>query len=1173
MKKRLLAVVLSLAMVLSFLPFSVAAADTDYSSGLNDTASYAMKVPAVGNYAVGGNTHSTSNSAAVSVREENGEKFWVYDSSVFQETNIRTFTRGSKLTYNTTVGVPFDMSNMKYLAMRIKINDLNPAGVYQNSRFQVGIGAGTGSAWKEFLRIDKSSTNDSPNLFFSLEDYSLLPVHSDAGTNNHFGIETVGSIDGYLLLPLSHDTTGTLTAEYLANYYRTIAIDFLDYESSGNRQKYSNWDNKEFLLGDCFFVEDANAFAAARTPEGAEKYAVEGGYYALRAGAFRSYQYYANLYENAGAYGQKDMFLAKSIVDPTAMVTDNNDVYRGIHMTTLSDGSRALAFIPNVDESGATMPREINRFYLYVHDTYENSLNANAGQRNRPDKRIAGCPIDLTDVNALAIRLAVKNPNANSLRIQTIFYNVGAQPAKDSVAQFVDVKTGAVTEYAYDGNAFPITATEFDGYVIIPLDTLNKTPEQFKSSKGSWDRIQFNLLSGYDATETYLGDVFFVEDTETFLNARTGCGINGHTKGEAVKENVVESTLNSAGSYNEVVRCTVCGEILSSKTVTTKQLTGAKAEIDGYYYATLEEAIAAAEAGDTIYLKGDIEVTDVAYKISKDLTLNLNGYTLSGVATTATTNYLINVNAGVTFKIEGEGTISFRATTPDTEWGEGYVSAFPGYANNTINVSGTLIVEDATIENWTAKGGASYVICTYANSSLVINSGTIAQRGGDIAIRVFISSANAPANVTINGGTISGNRAIWVQLASDNAAVAPIVNVDINGGVLESTDETYYYAFYSYSYGNSFANVNVDISGGDFKGWVAFGGGYKGDIETVVISGGTYDSGVIRWNADGSYTLFDGMLADGLNAKWDGEKYVIVDHICEYVANVVAPTADQTGYTEYKCSCGDSYIADITAPTSGKVSGVAAAQVNKDGILEIKWTALNNVNKYIAYVYNANGERVKTAQTTATSIKFGGMAVGEYTVQVIAKVGDKWLDAAKADTVSAAIVAPSATPAAGEITKDSITITWDAINNATKYYVKVVGPNYTRVFTATGTSLEVSGLAVATEYTFSISAKLSTGKYTDYSAPVAIATNDYFDVVLSAEKQNDGTLKLSWTPENTSAVWVKYVDAQDTVTQKAVVKGASSVSVKDVAGDYYVIARMSVDGVNRYVTSNVVTVD
>ena len=153
-----------------------------------------------------------------------------------------------------------------------------------------------------------------------------------------------------------------------------------------------------------------------------------------------------------------------------------------------------------------------------------------------------------------------------------------------------------------------------------------------------------------------------------------------------------------------------------------------------------------------------------------------------------------------------------------------------------------MIIENATIENKTGKGGASYVIDNYAGANLTINEGAVlTQSGGDIAIRMF-NGGNGAINVTINGGTISGYRAVWIQLASNNSAMAPIMNLTVTGGTLTSTEQTYNQAVYSYSYGNDMKNVLINVSGGTFNGDIALTGGTnKTNLETLNISGGIFN--------------------------------------------------------------------------------------------------------------------------------------------------------------------------------------------------------------------------------------------------------------------------------------------------------------------------------------------
>ena len=99
-----------------------------------------------------------------------------------------------------------------------------------------------------------------------------------------------------------------------------------------------------------------------------------------------------------------------------------------------------------------------------------------------------------------------------------------------------------------------------------------------------------------------------------------------HTPGDEKIENEKEATLNSKGSYDKVVRCTVCGNEISRNTVYTAALTGAVADIDGFKYATLEEAIAeAAKTGATVNLRTNFKNAAAIVIESGTVTINFNG--------------------------------------------------------------------------------------------------------------------------------------------------------------------------------------------------------------------------------------------------------------------------------------------------------------------------------------------------------------------------------------------------------------------------------------------------------------------------------------------------------------------------------------------------------------------
>ena len=277
--------------------------------------------------------------------------------------------------------------------------------------------------------------------------------------------------------------------------------------------------------------------------------------------------------------------------------------------------------------------------------------------------------------------------------------------------------------------------------------------------------------------------------------------------------------------------------------------------------ADINAAIANAEKEANIYLTADVALTDANITIpkGKDVTINLNGKTISAVATSANASNLFHVKGGAALTIAGDGVVSYRATKPDTDWGEGSTNAYPGYANNTIRNEGKLVIDGATVENWTERGGASYVIDCYSGSSLTVEAGVIAQRGDDVAIRTF---ANGAVNVTINNGEILGCRAIWVHLPSNNANVAPTVNVTINGGTLTSTRaNSAQPVIYVYTYGNSLANTKLVINDGTFLGsYIGLDGGVRNGTASVIdINGGNFEQPVWR------YTDFDTILVYDAN--------------------------------------------------------------------------------------------------------------------------------------------------------------------------------------------------------------------------------------------------------------------------------------------------------------------
>ena len=230
----------------------------------------------------------------------------------------------------------------------------------------------------------------------------------------------------------------------------------------------------------------------------------------------------------------------------------------------------------------------------------------------------------------------------------------------------------------------------------------------------------------------------------------------------------------------------VTGKNLTGETVTLPVVganyTGSignatEAKVGDDYYATLAIALSKAESGDTITLLADVDVTG-SITISDELTIDLNGHTLTGTDTATGSFGLINIQPGAELTIndsseDGSGAITLVATN-NREWN--------AYSSVISNQRGKLTVNGGTIEH---LGGTDMA---YGIDNLTNGTGTYAEtivNGGTVkstyrAIRQFLNGTEAQNILTVNGGTIEGaNKSIWMQDPSTNA----------NSGTLTVSDE------------------------------------------------------------------------------------------------------------------------------------------------------------------------------------------------------------------------------------------------------------------------------------------------------------------------------------------------------------------------------------------------
>ena len=327
-----------------------------------------------------------------------------------------------------------------------------------------------------------------------------------------------------------------------------------------------------------------------------------------------------------------------------------------------------------------------------------------------------------------------------------------------------------------------------------------------------------------------------------------------------------------------------------------------EAKVGETYYATLADAVAAAE-GETVTMLADVELTEsLVIDAGKEVVLDLNGKTVSMADASGKAAYAIKNNGNLTIVDNSDaktGKITFNSTTPDNSF---------GYATSTIGNGGSLTVESGTIEN-TTVGGASYAIDGIWHTdeaSLTINGGTIV--ANKIAVRQVPSSATANNVVTVNGGTLTGATA-GLQLFNINND-AKLAEVNIHGGEFNGT-----YAFYtSFTSAAASEDVTINIDGGEFNGYLYLYNGNNGSDEypmTVSVTGGTFNGGAYIYTKDANgdevaipsitggifandVTVYcaDGYLCEAIG---DGIYGIVADP--NYIAELVIDDAKGENYT------------------------------------------------------------------------------------------------------------------------------------------------------------------------------------------------------------------------------------------------------------------------------------
>mgnify|MGYP000336807046 FL=1 len=348
----------------------------------------------------------------------------------------------------------------------------------------------------------------------------------------------------------------------------------------------------------------------------------------------------------------------------------------------------------------------------------------------------------------------------------------------------------------------------------------------------------------------------------------------------------------------------------------------AAASVNGKYYATLADAVAAAEAGDTVTLLADT-TERLSISQGKAFTLDLGGNTLTHAG-----GYVLDIDGDLTIKngtvkmtgAKDTAAIWLNKTAKLTVESDAIVSVSNDAEENCyciafykdctaaeLTVKGTLeggsgitvngLITDTAVQNKLLVDGATinavnHGIYQAGNATTSVNNSTITGSTG-IEVRAGNIETNN-SSITGNGefscvNNPNGTTTTGVGIAIAQHTPTLPIDVKISGGTISGTYSVYE-ANPQKNSTDAISKVEISISGGSFEGNV-----YSEDI-TDFITGGNFSSSL-----KGTDYLADSLKAELNTGKGD-------------VPYSYYPTVNEAKEAAKKA--GGGTVTDLTTPTA-----------------------------------------------------------------------------------------------------------------------------------------------------------------------------------------------------------------------------------------------------------------
>ncbi|WP_199609840.1 hypothetical protein [Flocculibacter collagenilyticus] len=234
-----------------------------------------------------------------------------------------------------------------------------------------------------------------------------------------------------------------------------------------------------------------------------------------------------------------------------------------------------------------------------------------------------------------------------------------------------------------------------------------------------------------------------------------------------------------------------------------------------------------------------------------------------------------------------------------------------------------------------------------------------------------------------------------------------------------------------------------------------------------------------------------------------------------------------------QCSAFSSPSSTVTVqPPYPSIPSAPNASLSNGNTITITWNAVNNASYYIREVSIDNGSWKSPTTFTGTSAAYTNQQVRSYRYRVKACNSDNLCSAfsAPSNTVTVQPPYPSipSAPNASLSNGNTITITWNAVNNAS-YYIREVSidnGSWKNPTTFTGTSAAYTNQQVRS-YRYRVKACNSDNLCSAFSAPSnTVTVQPPYPSIPSAPNaslSNGNTITITWNAVNNASYYIREV--------------------------------------------------